>query len=207
MPEGGQVRVSARLDPDQHGRLVRFLVADTGCGIGPEELTHIFERYWKARESNRTGSGLGLYIDSGIVQAHGGTPAGSRSAAPADSHAEDSGCLKYRRSRLTRVDRTQPFLCSVNPNAAGGLVLQQLLYAEEVRSIAGMRGPRLPALGTRRLLAPAFRTSAIRPPQSSGKKSTQSVRPMSRCCSGARSSPSGPNHLKDFAAGKMFLQC
>ncbi len=41
--------------------------------MGPDELTHIFERYWKARESNRTGSGLGLYIASGIVQAHGGT--------------------------------------------------------------------------------------------------------------------------------------
>lgn len=72
-PEGGQVRVSARLDPDQPGRLVRFVVADTGCGIGPEDLARIFERYWKARESNRTGSGLGLYIASGIVQAHGGT--------------------------------------------------------------------------------------------------------------------------------------
>lgn len=69
-PEGGQVRVSARLETDE--RRVRFLVADTGCGIGPDELTHIFERYWKARGSDRTGSGLGLYIAKGIVEAHGG---------------------------------------------------------------------------------------------------------------------------------------
>lgn len=71
--DGGQVRVGAQLDPDQHSCLVRFLVTDTGCGMGPDEITHIFERYWKSRESNRTGSGLGLYIASGIVQAHGGT--------------------------------------------------------------------------------------------------------------------------------------
>ncbi len=71
--EGGQVRVSARRYPDQQGRLARFVIADTGCGMRPDQLTHIFERYWKARESSRAGTGLGLYIAKGIVQAHGGT--------------------------------------------------------------------------------------------------------------------------------------
>lgn len=71
--EGGQVRVSAGLCPDPHRRLVRFLVTDSGCGIEPDKLKHVFERYWKSSDFDRTGSGLGLYIARGIVQAHGGT--------------------------------------------------------------------------------------------------------------------------------------
>ncbi|MDN5486416.1 MAG: HAMP domain-containing histidine kinase, partial [Pseudomonas sp.] len=33
---------------------------------------HVFDRYWTQTENNPTGSGLGLYITQGIVQAHGG---------------------------------------------------------------------------------------------------------------------------------------
>jgi PAS domain S-box-containing protein len=51
---------------------VRFSIADTGSGISPEHLPHLFERYWQAREGSRTGAGLGLYIAKGIVGAHGG---------------------------------------------------------------------------------------------------------------------------------------
>jgi signal transduction histidine kinase len=65
--EGGSITVSARLASDE----VRFSVTDTGCGI-PEELRpHIFERFWQA-EQDRRGTGLGLYISKGIVEAHGG---------------------------------------------------------------------------------------------------------------------------------------
>lgn len=51
---------------------VRFSVLDTGSGIAPDQLPHVFERYWRIREGNPSGTGLGLYISMGIVKAHGG---------------------------------------------------------------------------------------------------------------------------------------
>jgi signal transduction histidine kinase len=51
---------------------VRFCVADTGPGIPPEQLPHIFARFWQADRSDRRGIGLGLAIAKGIVEAHGG---------------------------------------------------------------------------------------------------------------------------------------
>ena len=51
---------------------VRFNVADTGPGIPPEQLPHIFGRFWQADRSDRRGIGLGLAIAKGIVEAHGG---------------------------------------------------------------------------------------------------------------------------------------
>ena len=67
-PEGGTVTLSAAADAGG----VRFTVADTGPGIPPEQLPHVFERYWQARPGDRRGSGLGLDIARGIVEAHGG---------------------------------------------------------------------------------------------------------------------------------------
>jgi signal transduction histidine kinase len=46
-------------------------VADTGSGIPPEVLPHVFERYFTTARG-QGGTGLGLYIAKGIVQAHGG---------------------------------------------------------------------------------------------------------------------------------------
>ena len=50
----------------------RFTVEDSGPGITPDQLPHIFDRYWQARNSDRRGVGLGLSIAAGIVAAHGG---------------------------------------------------------------------------------------------------------------------------------------
>ncbi|OJT18782.1 hypothetical protein BO221_39310 [Archangium sp. Cb G35] len=66
-PEGGRVAVRAR----REGRFVRFFVCDTGKGIAPEHLPHLFERYWQPK-GTREGAGLGLPIAKGIVEAHGG---------------------------------------------------------------------------------------------------------------------------------------
>ena len=54
------------------GEEIVFSVRDSGAGIAPEQLPHVFDRYWTQTENNPTGSGLGLYITQGIVQAHGG---------------------------------------------------------------------------------------------------------------------------------------
>jgi PAS domain S-box-containing protein len=51
----------------------RFSVADTGPGIAASEIAHLFKPYWGAkRHAVKTGTGLGLYIAKGIVDAHGG---------------------------------------------------------------------------------------------------------------------------------------
>jgi PAS domain S-box-containing protein len=51
---------------------VRFGVIDTGPGIPPDQVPHIFGRFWQAMPSDRRGIGLGLAIAKGIVEEHGG---------------------------------------------------------------------------------------------------------------------------------------
>jgi chemotaxis family two-component system sensor kinase Cph1 len=67
-PELGRVSVVARQADGQ----VQFQVRDTGEGIEPEQLPNVFDRYWRLRDGNPSGSGLGLYISKGIIHAHGG---------------------------------------------------------------------------------------------------------------------------------------
>ena len=67
-PNGGTITVHA--EPAEGHVLVS--VADTGPGIPDEYVPHIFERYWKGKREGRSGTGLGLYIAKGIVDAHGG---------------------------------------------------------------------------------------------------------------------------------------
>jgi len=50
-----------------------FAVTDQGPGIPPEELPHVFDRYWQGRKKKRGGAGLGLAIAKGIIEAHRGT--------------------------------------------------------------------------------------------------------------------------------------
>lgn len=66
--EGGLVKLRVI----SHGREVEFVVADTGPGIPEAHREHIFNRYWQAKHTARTGAGLGLAIAKGIVEAHGG---------------------------------------------------------------------------------------------------------------------------------------
>lgn len=71
-PAGGTVTLAARHDGDD----VVLVVADTGTGIAPEDLPHVFDRFWRAEKSRsrRTGgSGLGLPIVRHLIAAHGGT--------------------------------------------------------------------------------------------------------------------------------------
>ena len=67
-PAGGSVTVRVA----RHGaHEVVCSVADTGVGIAPDELPHLFERFWQARRYRRGGAGLGLAIARGVVEAHG----------------------------------------------------------------------------------------------------------------------------------------
>lgn len=73
-PAEGTVSISAH---DVEPGLVQVVVRDTGKGILPEDVIHLFERFYRARDSERVpgkakGYGLGLAITREIVRAHGG---------------------------------------------------------------------------------------------------------------------------------------
>jgi two-component system OmpR family sensor kinase/two-component system sensor histidine kinase BaeS len=91
-PEGGTItlraerqRVEGRGQTDEGARpsliplpsaLILLTVSDTGSGIAPADLPHIFDRFWRAdrsRTRSSGGSGLGLAIVKQIVAAHGGS--------------------------------------------------------------------------------------------------------------------------------------
>ncbi|MEA3254135.1 MAG: HAMP domain-containing sensor histidine kinase, partial [Chloroflexota bacterium] len=68
-PEGGEVRIIGRQPAADS---VEIRVADNGPGIPPDQLSHVFERFYQV-PGVRTGSGLGLAIAREIVWAHSGT--------------------------------------------------------------------------------------------------------------------------------------
>ncbi len=66
-PRGGKIEIRCRVDSTN----VTIEIADSGAGIPAEELPHVFERFYKSRDSG--GMGLGLAIAKNLVEAHGGT--------------------------------------------------------------------------------------------------------------------------------------
>jgi len=73
-PAGGRVRLSLSEEPTR----VLLAVSDTGIGIAPGDLPHIFDRFYRAdiartRTGERAGAGLGLAICRWIAEAHGGS--------------------------------------------------------------------------------------------------------------------------------------
>ncbi|MFD0551330.1 sensor histidine kinase [Streptomyces rectiviolaceus] len=71
-PQGGSVTIGCRATLDA----VVVEVADTGTGIDPDDLPHVFDRFWRADKSRTRatgGSGLGLAIVRQLVEGHGGT--------------------------------------------------------------------------------------------------------------------------------------
>lgn len=79
MPGGGRITMAVRREPagaqfpfgivEGPERFAHFIVCDTGCGIEPEPLQHIFEPLYTTK---RSGTGLGLAVTHQVVQRHGG---------------------------------------------------------------------------------------------------------------------------------------
>jgi signal transduction histidine kinase len=72
-PAGGQVGIAA----ERKGGAVALWVHDTGRGINPADLPHVFERFYRGQGSEGTGYGLGLAVVRSIVKAHGGSVSGT----------------------------------------------------------------------------------------------------------------------------------
>ncbi|MDD2901440.1 MAG: HAMP domain-containing sensor histidine kinase [Syntrophales bacterium] len=70
-PEGGEIQVGARIPPGGDHQEVEIFVADTGCGLKPEQQEHLFEKY-RLRPQKIGSSGLGLYICKTLVEANHG---------------------------------------------------------------------------------------------------------------------------------------
>lgn len=71
MPQGGELRVgnSTHKNPKSGIEFIRVEITDTGCGIPPDKLPRIFDRYFTTKTE---GTGLGLAVVDRIVKAHGG---------------------------------------------------------------------------------------------------------------------------------------
>jgi signal transduction histidine kinase len=65
---GGTITVRA----EQLENEVQFSVADNGVGISEDQMAHLFERFWQVPGTAHAGTGLGLFIVKGIVDAHRG---------------------------------------------------------------------------------------------------------------------------------------
>src|SRR6185503_14728010 len=66
---GDRITIASRT----RGDAALIEISDTGPGIAAEDLPHIFDPYYSAsKKHQKTGTGLGLYISKGIVDAHGG---------------------------------------------------------------------------------------------------------------------------------------
>ena len=69
-PNGGEIRVSGQVRPEQ----VILCISDQGPGVAPEDIPHIFDRFYRAPNAARTtkGAGLGLYLARAVIEAHKG---------------------------------------------------------------------------------------------------------------------------------------
>jgi PAS domain S-box-containing protein len=105
-PTSGQVQVLL----DQHDSLARIQVRDTGKGIDPEVLPHVFERFWQDQQTvtRKQGLGLGLSIVQYIVKQHNGT-------IQAESKGEGQGATFTVMLPLFEIEATAPEEASTPP--------------------------------------------------------------------------------------------
>jgi signal transduction histidine kinase len=78
-PDGGEIRIMGHLQDEE---TIKIVVADTGIGIAPDDLEHIFDKFYRVGDTllhstgktkfKGAGPGLGLAIARGIVEGHGG---------------------------------------------------------------------------------------------------------------------------------------
>jgi signal transduction histidine kinase len=69
-PQGGEIRIHGQIRSAQ----VIVCVSDEGPGVAPDDIPHIFDRFYRSSNAKRTtkGAGLGLYLARAVIEAHGG---------------------------------------------------------------------------------------------------------------------------------------
>ena len=119
-PRGAAISVHAATA----GTEVRISVHDDGPGIPPDQTERVFDRFWQGRANDRRGSGLGLSIAKGIVEAHGGRiwvesqenhgstftftlPTRSMEPAVAGGHTDDSASAATGNGRVSDAFRAR----------------------------------------------------------------------------------------------------
>jgi K+-sensing histidine kinase KdpD len=67
---GGEIRISGQVRSEQ----VIICISDQGPGIAPQDIPHVFDRFYRSVSASRTtkGAGLGLYLARAVIEAHGG---------------------------------------------------------------------------------------------------------------------------------------
>ena len=68
-PENGEINITATDTP----LFIEILITDTGCGFNDEDLPHIFERFYKGKNSSKESFGIGLNLAKMIISGHNGT--------------------------------------------------------------------------------------------------------------------------------------
>src|SRR5215813_12661690 len=74
LPDGGEIHISTSVEPNENGKSLQVVVdfADTGIGMTPEVMSHIFDPLYTTKERGH-GTGLGLVIVSQVISEHGAT--------------------------------------------------------------------------------------------------------------------------------------
>jgi two-component system phosphate regulon sensor histidine kinase PhoR len=106
-PSGGEITLTLEAQP----RRVECSVSDSGVGVPEEHLPHIFDKFH--RVDNRAtreiyGTGLGLYVSKGIVEAHGGT-------IWAESVLGEGSTFRFTLPLSSRADHVSDADCSESP--------------------------------------------------------------------------------------------
>lgn len=68
-PAGGVLKIKS----NENAIYQEIVIEDTGCGIAPEDLPHIFDRFYKGKNSSDKSFGVGLALARGIINAQNGT--------------------------------------------------------------------------------------------------------------------------------------
>jgi len=69
-PDGGEIRLTGETRPNY----VIVCVSDQGPGIAPDDIPHVFDRFYRSSDASRKtkGAGLGLYLARAVIEAHEG---------------------------------------------------------------------------------------------------------------------------------------
>ena len=95
VPEGGSVTVVTR----RLGEFAELSVCDDGPGISPEDVDHVFERFYRGQEVRTGGSGIGLAVVAALVHAHGGE-------VSVDNAPDEGACFRIRLPALNSERRS-----------------------------------------------------------------------------------------------------